>query len=75
MTDIKEMDKGYKCVIAAEKYPKLSETENLKNNLDYWENGLEVGARLSADEITKSYDEGRQVLIKEFPYAKGETVF
>ena len=75
VTDIKEMDKGYKCVIAAEKYPKLSETENLKNNLDYWENGLEVGARLSADEITKSYDEGRQVLIKEFPYAKGETVF
>ena len=75
VTDIKEMDKAYKCVIAAEKYPKLSETENLKNNLDYWENGLEVGARLSADKITKSYDVGRQVLIKEFPYAKGETVF
>ena len=75
ITDLKEMDKGYKYVVAAEKYPKISDTENLKNNMEYWNNDLEAGARAEAEKLAQLYEKGREFFQKIFPFSKSNTNF
>ena len=73
--DINEIEEGFKYVIAAEKYPKTSPDENLRENADYWLNELEVGARKKAKKMKELYDKGRSALLEIFPVTKGSNSF
>ena len=75
VTEMNEIQEGIKYVIASEKYPKLSPTENLRENPEYWFNDLEVGARLKAKKMEDTYKKGRDRYQEIFPVTEGSNSF
>ena len=69
VTNVREMEKGYNYLVASEKYPVVSETEDLRKNKDYWLNELEIRARQAEGIYEKIYNKGRRILQKMFPYS------
>ena len=75
INDNKTRKEGFEYVIAYENYPKLSSTEDLKNNKLYWENKLEVDAREKSDSEFKLYEKTRKILTDFFKFSNSATSF
>ncbi|MCR5265730.1 MAG: hypothetical protein K6E29_03955 [Cyanobacteria bacterium RUI128] len=75
LTDVKQIEEGFSYVIAAEKYPKTSPNENLRNNREYWYNELEVRARKKSKRIKELYNKGKEAWHELFPVTKGSNSF
>ena len=72
IVNYEERQKGYEYLTASEKYPRLTDKEDLTQNMDYMNNELEVLAREEEKAVREYYNIGRKKMQKQFRYIAGE---